>query len=128
MENYFKEGDADVPMFDFNIKSGKMIIRGRSFPEDTVEVYLPVLDWIDVYITIPADLTLVQFELDYFNSSTYKAILNILLKLEKLMGSDKKVRVEWFYHERDIDMKEVGEEFEGLVDIPFSFRIKQVNA
>jgi len=44
------------------------------------------------------------------------------------MGSDKKVRVEWFYHERDIDMKEVGEEFEGLVDIPFSFRIKQVNA
>ena len=124
MENYFKEGGADVPMFDFNSKSGNMIIRGRSFPEDTVGVYLPVLDWIDLYLAIPADLTALQFDLDYFNSSTYKAFLNILLKLEKLMGSDKKVKVEWLYHERDIDMKEAGEEFEELVDIPFSFRVK----
>ena len=121
MEKYFKEGGVDVPLFDFNSQTGIFVIKGRSFPEDTVGVYLPVLDWIDSYLLEAKGETKLRFELEYFNSSTYKAFLNILLRLEKLMDSKRKVKIEWCYHARDIDMKEAGEEFEELVDIPFSF-------
>ncbi|MBL4625418.1 MAG: DUF1987 domain-containing protein [Flavobacteriales bacterium] len=120
MERYFEEGGIDIPLFDFNPQSGNLLIKGRSFPEDTVSTYLPVLEWIDNYLPVAAMETKLQFELDYFNSSTYKAFLNILLRLEKLIDANKKVKVEWYYHERDIDMKEAGEEFAELVDIPFS--------
>lgn len=121
MEKYFEEGEVDVPLFDFNPKSGIFIIKGRSFPEDTVGVYLPILEWIDSYVATPVEETVLRFELDYFNSSTYKAFLNILLKLEKLTNQNKKIKVEWYSHIRDIDMKEAGEEFAELVDIPFFF-------
>ncbi|MBL4653001.1 MAG: DUF1987 domain-containing protein [Flavobacteriales bacterium] len=121
MEKYFEEGEVDVPSFDFNPRLGIFSIKGRSFPEDTVGVYLPVLEWIDSYLSTPVEETILRFELDYFNSSTYKAFLNILLKLEKLLNQNKKIKVEWYYHTRDVDMKEAGEEFAELVDIPFFF-------
>jgi hypothetical protein len=121
MENYFEDGGVDVPLFDFDQKSGLFLIKGRSFPEDTVGVYMPVLEWVDSYLAEAKEETTLRFELDYFNSSTYKAFLNILLRLEKLIVLKKKVKIEWCYYSRDIDMKEAGEEFEELVEIPFFF-------
>jgi hypothetical protein len=120
MDQYFQEGGVDIPTFDFNPNSGILGISGRSFPENTVGVYLPLLEWLDTYVQNAAPETCIKFNLDYFNSSTYKAFLNILLRLEKLIDQDKKVKVEWYFNARDIDMKEAGEEFSELVDIPFT--------
>ncbi len=92
MDQYFQEGGVDIPTFDFNPNSGILGISGRSFPENTVGVYLPLLEWLDTYVQNAAPETCIKFNLDYFNSSTYKAFLNILLRLEKLIDQDKKVK------------------------------------
>lgn len=121
MEKFLQEGGIDVPQIEMDPREGLFEIKGRSFPEDTVGVYMPVIDWIDQYSNNAAEKTKLTFELDYFNSSTYKAFLNILLRLEKIQEQAKSVSVIWRYNERDLDMKEAGEEFAELVDIPFSF-------
>ena len=119
-----QEGGVDVPEIEMDPQAGLFQIKGRSFPEDTVGVYMPVIEWIDNYLQSALENTKLTFELDYFNSSTYKAFLNILLKLEKLQEQGKSVSVLWRFNERDVDMKEAGEEFAELVDIPFSFVAK----
>ena len=121
MDQYYQEGGVDIPTFDFNPINGVLEISGRSFPENTVGVYLPLLEWLDSYVQNAAPDTCIKFSQDSFNSSTYKAFLNKLLRIEKLIGQEKKVKVEWYYNARDIDMKEAGEEFAELVDIPFTF-------
>ena len=124
MEKFVQEGGVDVPEIEMDPQAGLFQIKGRSFPEDTVGVYMPVIEWIDNYLQSALENTKLTFELDYFNSSTYKAFLNILLKLEKLQEQGKSVSVLWRFNERDVDMKEAGEEFAELVDIPFSFVAK----
>lgn len=121
MERYLIEQTVDSPLIDFNPNTGKFEISGKSFPEDTIDVYLPVMDWLDEYIQNPLPKTNVAFKLDYFNSSSYKALLNIMVKLEQIRDGQHEVNIDWYYHEKDRDMREAGEEFAELVEIPFSF-------
>jgi hypothetical protein len=121
MENLTISKNTDSPAFEFNANTGKFFVIGKSFPEDTIHVYMPVLEWLDSYSIHPVPKTIITFTLDYFNSSSYKAILNILFKLEIIKASGFEVEVIWQYHEKDIDMKEAGEEFSELADIPFKF-------
>ena len=41
------------------------------------------------------------------------------MKLEELHKSGKEVLVHWHYSEDDEDMKEAGEEYADIVDVPF---------
>lgn len=115
------EATHDSPLIDLNPNNGIFLIEGKSYPEDTIDLYLPVVDWLEEYSENPLPKTIMKFKLDYFNSSSYKALLNILLKLEKAHGGASNVLVEWHYHTKDRDMKEAGEEFAELVELPFTF-------
>lgn len=125
MESFYIPEDQDIPEIKLDAETGVFSIIGKSYPEDTIGLYLPVLDWLDEYIANPAEKTSLKFDLEYFNSSSYKAFLNILVKLEKLLTMGKKVKVDWYFLEIDEDMREGGEEFAALVDIPFNFIIKE---
>ena len=121
MEKLNIEPTTDSPLIQFNPDIGSFKIEGKSYPEDTVDLYLPVIEWLDEYIENPLPKTTLSIKLDYFNSSSYKALLNIMMKLEQAKTNSSKVFVEWHYSPKDKDMKEAGEEFEELVELPFVF-------
>ena len=118
MDKLHIEKNVDFPEIVME-PSGFIKVSGRSYPEDTLELYAPVLDWMEAYIKSPSQKTVMRFDLDYFNSSSYKVFLNLLLKLETVHKAGDSVIIEWSHKERDIDMKEAGEEFSELVDVPF---------
>jgi hypothetical protein len=60
-----------------------------------------------------------MFKLDYYNTSSSKNILAILMLLKGLHDSGNNVVVEWHYHEDDEEMLESGIEFARIVKIPF---------
>lgn len=121
METLHISSTVDSPEINFDPNIGVFVIEGKSYPEDTIELYMPVVDWLDEYIENPLPKTTMKFKLDYFNSSSYKALLNILLRLERVKSNTNQVIIEWYYYPKDRDMKEAGEEFSELVDVPFSF-------
>jgi hypothetical protein len=121
MEQLNIAATPDSPAINFDPNIGHFVIEGRSYPEDTIDLYLPVVDWLEEYSNNPLPKTTMKFSLDYFNSSSYKALLNILLKLEKAHGGAIQVSIEWHFRGKDRDMKEAGEEFSELVDLPFTF-------
>ncbi len=101
--------------------AGNFEIKGKSIPENSVEFYKPVFDWLDHYASQPKAATNVHVELEYFNTSSSKCILDIFRKLESIHQSGKsKVSVNWMYDADDEDMMETGEDYQTIVKVPFT--------
>ena len=58
--------------------------------------------------------------LEYFNTSSSKCILDVFKKLEKLKNTGADVHVNWYFETDDEDMEEAGEDYQAIVDLPFS--------
>ena len=97
----------------------KFEFHGHSRPEDPETFYAPIRNWITDYSKNPNDITNVVFRMEYFNTSSSRAILRIINQLEQLTKSGRKVQVSWYYSEDDQDMADVGQEFSEIVSTPF---------
>lgn len=116
MDNLTIEGSAKTPTIEFQ-GSGALLIKGRSIPENSIEFYKPIIDWIGAYGGSPQSATEVNIQLEYFNTSSSKCILDVFKKLETLAGTD--ITVNWYYEEDDEDMLEAGEDYQAIIDLPF---------
>ena len=120
MDNLDLPGGPKTPQILLE-PSGNFEIRGKSIPENSVEFYKPVFDWLDKYSEKPNSNTKVLVELEYFNTSSSKCILDIFRKLETLHKSGKSsVAISWMYDEDDEDMMETGEDYQTIVKVPFT--------
>jgi hypothetical protein len=98
---------------------GVFEIKGRSIPENSVEFYKPLVDWLDSYKESPLPKTVVDIRLEYFNTSSSKCILDVFKKLETIHKAKNEVEVNWYYEEDDEDMLEAGEDYESIIRVPF---------
>ena len=119
MEPLLFEGTSKTPTISFNANQGLMELKGRSIPENSIEFYKPVVDWFDEYAKAPAKKTVVNIQLEYFNTSSSKCILDVLKKLEVISKANNDVLINWYYEEDDEDMLEAGEDYESIIRIPF---------
>ena len=118
MENLLIEKTNQTPEINFNKESGFLSFKGRSLPEDSATFYKPVFDWLNQYIENLPSKTEVEFELDYFNTSSAKAIFSIINKFDKLYQTSHPVSIRWKYDEDDEDMRDLGNEYKDLFKLP----------
>lgn len=121
MEDITIEGTPKTPEVRFNAADGKLLIKGRSIPENSVEFYKPLLDWIEQYGEEGQNSspTEVDMQLEYFNTSSSKCILDVFKKLEEVKNGGKEININWYYEEDDEDMLEAGEDYQAIINIPF---------
>ncbi len=119
MENLTLEGSAKTPTVSFDSDNGVLELKGRSIPENSIEFYKPLNDWIDAYGASPKPNTIVDVKLEYFNTSSSKCILDLFKQLEKLNAGNTEVKVNWYFEEDDEDMEEAGEDYQAIIDLPF---------
>jgi hypothetical protein len=120
---FLLEQTLKTPFVSFNADNGELTIRGKSIPENTVAFYQPIFDWLNQYERNPAKKTLVNLQLDYFNTSSAKIFADFFTWLEKLHSSGKsEVHINWLYNEEDDDMLEAGEDYKSIIDVPFELK------
>jgi hypothetical protein len=119
MENLTIEGTPKTPTIKFNPEDGKLLIQGRSIPENSIEFYKPLVDSLEGYSSSPKAKTHVDIVLEYFNTSSSKCILDVFKKLEKINSDGSEVIINWHYEEDDEDMLEAGEDYQAIINIPF---------
>ena len=119
MEALSIEGTAKTPTVKFNHEGGILEIKGRSIPENSIEFYKPLVEWLEEYTGTPMDLTQVNVQLEYFNTSSSKCILDVFKKLEAVHKGNSEVIINWYYEEDDEDMLEAGEDYESIIRVPF---------
>jgi hypothetical protein len=113
------EGTPKTPSITLNPESGIIEIKGRSIPENSIEFYKPIVDWLEDYANAPKEKTVVNIQLEYFNTSSSKCILDVFKKLENLKKGKNDIVVNWYYEEDDEDMLEAGEDYESIIKVPF---------
>ncbi|KPL16026.1 MAG: hypothetical protein AMS26_06160 [Bacteroides sp. SM23_62] len=101
--------------------SGKIRIGGRSIPEDASKFYDNILNWVLDYCHTPSDSTIVDIELEYFNSGSAKFVMQILRELSELLTEGKDLKVNWYYEEGDDDILERGEYYSSILDLEINF-------
>lgn len=110
------EGSPKTPTVNFTADNGTLEIKGRSIPENSIEFYKPLIEWIEKYSKSPKDKTVVNVQLEYFNTSSSKCILDVFKRLEAIQNE---VQINWYYEEDDEDMLEAGEDYDAIISIPF---------
>lgn len=127
MENIKIEGTPKTPSVEFNKDTGILVIRGRSIPENSIDFYKPLVEWIDSYVVQPAENTTLHMQLEYFNTSSSKCILDVFKKFEEIKKTGRQVVVKWHYEEDDEDMLEAGEDYDAIIDLRFEMvKIQEV--
>lgn len=117
MEDLFVQGTDSLPTISFR-SNGELKITGRALPEDANSFFRPLLDWLRNF---SADEVNIEFNLDYFNTSVSKQILD-MFKIIEGNPANKVIKIKWMYEDGDEEMLESGEIYsEMLKRFQFTF-------
>ncbi|MFW6327693.1 MAG: DUF1987 domain-containing protein [Bacteroidota bacterium] len=118
--------DADKHFFE---------IAGVSRPENVQGFYDPIISWFKDYHK--KELTGVDpqsagplkfvFKMEYFNSATSKALLQLLEYLAVIKKDGYDLQFDWYYDEWDDQMLEDGEDLADAVNLKFNCIPREVD-
>ena len=90
---------------------GTITLVGKSYPENTFEFYAPMMDWIEKYFETSAqEVTTVNIEITYFNSSSSKLFFDFFDLLEE-NNENNTIKINWIHDEENESAEEAGEDF-----------------
>jgi hypothetical protein len=93
-------------------------IEGRSLLEYAEELFDPMNKWVEAYILEPKKETNLNIALEYFNSSTAKALIRFLAIVKKIEGKSK-LSINFYYDDESV--LEYGKDFSEIIDLNFNF-------
>lgn len=125
-------GSDNTPEINLDLDSKTYYIKGESRPENVSVFYGPVMQWIEdwggqlyyrVQQTGKEEHNFV-FQFEYFNSSSAKYLMDLILKINEINESHEgiNVTIDWVYDEMDEDILDAGEEFQDLTSVKFNFK------
>jgi hypothetical protein len=99
---------------------GMIRITGRLIPENAIDFFNPIEEWINEYFYNPADITCFEIFLEYINSVGTKFLLDTIHKIIHihLSNNTKKLIINWYYKDEDEDMLEKGSFFSSVLEVP----------
>jgi hypothetical protein len=119
MESISIPGTLKTPAIISDYEKGLIEIKGRSNPENSAQFYKPLIDWVEKYSSNPTAKTIINIQLEHFNTSSSKCILDVFKKLEPIKKANLDIMVNWYYEEDDEEMMEAGETYGTMTVIPF---------
>ncbi len=101
--------------------SGSILFAGRSMMEDANSFYAQIHRWLQTYLDSGASKIEVSCDLTYFNSSSAKQLLKVLMTID---DSEIDAKVIWHYPKENDVLYDRGAEFAIMVDLPFEYKAK----
>ncbi len=121
MEKINIEATDVSPQVILDSESNHFSIKGKSVVTEVDEFYAPLIEWLEKAQSGLNKRVDFVFDLEYFNIFSSKRILFMLYKLSDLKKAGIDINVIWHFSMEDDDMKEVGEDFACMVNLPFEF-------
>ena len=105
---------------------GYMKMEGKSFPEKAAEFFSDVNTWLDSYLETEFSSLVFDFVMEYYNSSTLKIIMDMMLKMDKYSVGKNKIVINWIAADDDDIAIESGEDIkEDMVNLEFNVIIDE---
>ncbi len=124
------EATESTPKILFDHLNYKFEFIGEASPEDAKHFFKPLFAWMDdfynyIYYANSQNKSInnrpINFvvHVDYITSSSLKCLYDILKKIARLKELAPETQITWLFDKGDEDMKENGEEFATMLEIPF---------
>jgi hypothetical protein len=121
MNALFIEANGDTtPAVTLDQAKGVFEVTGWSHPEDAINFYAPVFEWMNKYAENPNKETIFNFRFQYYNTASAKQIFRLISLIEEV-GKKSKASIKWHYESDDSDMLSSGERFSKMSTVPFEF-------
>lgn len=122
MHNLTIQGTNKTPAVDFNT-NGELTIEGRSIPEDSIDFYTPLIEWVDEWMNNLPSAIRMTVKLEYINTSSSKLIFDLFKRLDEIHLSQKSdSEIIWLYDYDDDDSREEGQNYKSELNIPFTIK------
>ena len=98
--------------------AGTLLFAGRSMMEDAATFYAQIHGWLRTYLDSGASQIVVSCDLTYFNSSSAKQLLKVLMTID---DAEIEAKVIWHYPKENDVLYDRGTELAIMVDLPFEY-------
>jgi hypothetical protein len=115
-------GTVNTPGVVYDPEAGSICIEGRSIPENPGEYYSRLAEWTFGVLCKPYPKIVMEFRLDYINSSSAKQIMNYLKGVRDRIYDGCDCHIIWYYEDDDESIMELGEHIKTTLDIPFELK------
>jgi len=102
---------GSTPYVLIDEENGYLKFEGESYHENVVVFFKDVSDWLNNFLSSDFGTFTFECALKYFNSSTAKLLLNMLMDMNDAAANGNKVVVNWMVDEDNDIIIECGEDF-----------------
>lgn len=120
MEAFNIPATKNTPAITFDADANRFSVTGISVPENASEFYQPIIERLFHQGSAPAHGTAFHFRLNYFNSSSLKAIYMLLSEVKKGIEEGRGYVIEWCVEQDDEFMQEAADTFSELLGVPLT--------
>jgi hypothetical protein len=125
-DSFIKEPSKRTP--HVVLEPGRMVMMGRSIPDNPGDFYRPIHSWVLEYIKNYSDKTRIEMGFEYINTSSTKWIFVLLKELASIKELQRIVSITWYYEQGDDDMLDLGYILRSLIDCPFTLlEVEEMN-
>jgi ERCC4-type nuclease len=114
-----KETDT-TPEVIMSSEKSLLSIKGNSYPENPNDFYHPILISKKEFLRTALQNIIIDINLNYFNTSSNKFIINLLRDFVSEKPADKKISINWHFDIEDSDMEQRGSELSSIINHPFN--------
>jgi len=119
MEPLLIPATKSSPFIHFNPALCIFEIKGHSFPENAIQFYKPVIDWLSAFFSEGSGAVTFSFYIIYLNTSSSKFLFALFDLIENQFLQGKAILVNWYYDTDNELALECGEFFMEERSFPF---------
>ncbi|GEO80462.1 biofilm regulation phosphoprotein SiaC [Pararhodospirillum oryzae] len=108
-----------TPLIHADPEGGVITMRGDSYPENSFDLFQPLIEWVEAYLAEGDRPLRLDLELLYLNTSSIRALMDILEQLEDAHQAGRTVVACWTYDAANERVGELAEEFKEDCTFPF---------
>ncbi len=109
-----------TPDVNFSANTGICEIAGESYQEETFEFFNRLIAWIDEFIMKVRMPITMNFKLTYFNTSSARAIQEMINLLKKYKEQGGQVVINWYYQDEEDSTYEEAEDMQDKTKMQFN--------
>ncbi|TNF27219.1 MAG: DUF1987 domain-containing protein [Bacteroidetes bacterium] len=122
MEKWTIDATDRTPSVVLDRQESILRIEGRSYPEEGMDFFDPIILRFKTLENSETPIRSIHIRLEYYNSSTTKALAELFTALVKAQTSGHDVKVIWEFEEEDDGIQEDIDMFIETFDLPFELR------
>lgn len=113
-------GTQSSPAIEGDWSTGLLSLCGDSYPENSYELYNPVIAWLEAFLDSSSQPLTLEVALVYLNTSSVRAMMDIFDLLQEAHHKNRAVAVNWRYDRRNERIAQLAEEFREDFTFPFA--------